>query len=80
MEHSEVVRSISWMTKTKLKDISEIIGVPYSTLSGNLSSGRSMSVTRFTNCIEACGYKVVVMPCDEPMPQDAIRVDGDNYT
>lgn len=76
MKHNEVIRSVSWMTKVKIKDIANKIGVSYSALTGSLSEGGAPSVTRFVDCIEACGYKVVVMRNDEPLPQYSIRVDG----
>lgn len=76
MRHNDVIRSVAWMTGTKIKDIAASLGISNGTLANSLSAGNSPSIKRFVDCVEACGYKVVVMRDEDTIPEYAIRVDG----
>jgi len=76
VRHNDVVYGVLTITNTKIRDIADELGVKPDTIGRVLRDGRNVSIIRYADMLDVCGYKLVAMPKSCEVPQRAFKVDG----
>lgn len=74
MKINEVVKCIVKARQIKLSGVANSIGIQRQTVNYRLNHTDNMTVNSAVQLLEGCGYRLVAIPKENPMPRDAYEV------